>query len=327
MDLNFFGNFLCERRKEKGFSSQRKMAEALNVSHATLARAEEGSHIPRNETLYKIAALFDMRYDEFLVTSKLLNTGKAELIDTKINNIIKYNLVEKSFRCLLLLITDEKYENGWVIHDPIKIENLTKNDSTNEDTETLFIENLIKHYIDEKNSYQIKQFHLIFELISNSKIKKNTFVLSDMSDREFPKYLVSGFMEIEDPVKVVNFENEYLSKNTSFEEVVDAIRVTDDRFIRFQISKEDLLFIRRTNVFQASGLLVYKDLTTEEYNLYKSIKSDNRILILDKNFEIVEEKRINEDISIQNHDFIGEVFELRRGFNESEGLYNYTNSF
>lgn len=59
------GNIICELRKEKGLS-QKKMAEAIGVSQAAIAKIEINRNEATASTIRKLATFFDVTADYLL---------------------------------------------------------------------------------------------------------------------------------------------------------------------------------------------------------------------------------------------------------------------
>ena len=59
------GNIICELRKEKGLS-QKKLAEALGVSQAAIAKIEINRNEATASTIRKLATFFDVTADYLL---------------------------------------------------------------------------------------------------------------------------------------------------------------------------------------------------------------------------------------------------------------------
>lgn len=84
-----FGKYLKELRESKGFSSQRMLADKIGVSNSTIAKIEKGAHEASDETLHKLAEVFNMSYIELI--EKQLSGSKAdkELLADKIQRLSK----------------------------------------------------------------------------------------------------------------------------------------------------------------------------------------------------------------------------------------------
>ena len=59
------GNLVCELRKEKGLS-QKKLADAIGVSQAAIAKIEINRNEATSDTIRKLAKYFDVSADYLL---------------------------------------------------------------------------------------------------------------------------------------------------------------------------------------------------------------------------------------------------------------------
>ncbi|WP_176215184.1 helix-turn-helix domain-containing protein [Cytobacillus gottheilii] len=84
-----FGKYLKELRESKGFSSQRILANKIGTSNSTIAKIERGEHEASDETLHKLAEVFDMSYIELLERQVAGNKVDDELMIEKIKRLSK----------------------------------------------------------------------------------------------------------------------------------------------------------------------------------------------------------------------------------------------
>ncbi|WP_042356869.1 helix-turn-helix domain-containing protein [Bacillus rubiinfantis] len=90
--LQEFGKYIKNLREEKGFSSQRILADKIGVSNSTIAKIERGAHEASDETLHKLAEAFDMDYMELLEKQVAGNKVDTELLIEKIHRLKKYQI-------------------------------------------------------------------------------------------------------------------------------------------------------------------------------------------------------------------------------------------
>lgn len=67
-----FKDVLKNLREKKGIT-QETLAKALNVTSASIGNYEQGSRMPRNQVLRKIANYFDVSIDYLLENDKILS--------------------------------------------------------------------------------------------------------------------------------------------------------------------------------------------------------------------------------------------------------------
>jgi len=88
-ELSEFGSFVRELRVSGGHGSQRALAEKLKVSNSTVAKIESGVHEPSDDTLHKLAKVFNVPYEE-LLEKKLKSTGLSiKSVVTKLQKLNK----------------------------------------------------------------------------------------------------------------------------------------------------------------------------------------------------------------------------------------------
>ncbi|MGD2352028.1 helix-turn-helix domain-containing protein [Bacillus subtilis] len=72
-----FGRYIKSLREEKGYSSQRSLAEASGVGNKTIARIENGESGASEETLQKLSKALDVSYEDLI--EKQLGSGDNAL--------------------------------------------------------------------------------------------------------------------------------------------------------------------------------------------------------------------------------------------------------
>lgn len=87
--LQEFGTYLKELREANGFPSQRLLADKIGVSNSTIAKIERGAHEASDDTLHKLAEVFNMSYLELLEKQVAGNKVDTELLIEKIQRLSK----------------------------------------------------------------------------------------------------------------------------------------------------------------------------------------------------------------------------------------------
>ncbi len=77
MNLEKFGNFIKELRKEKGLK-QEELAEELNVHRTTVVKWEQGKSLPLNDTLVILSKYFNVTVDELLAGGRINDEATIE---------------------------------------------------------------------------------------------------------------------------------------------------------------------------------------------------------------------------------------------------------
>lgn len=92
-----FGDFFRRLRRAKGFKSQKELANKSGISQTTISRIEDGSQIPKPETISALAKTLEVPAHDLLVISGQL--GDEDILETKEELIIRYSkMQEESFK-------------------------------------------------------------------------------------------------------------------------------------------------------------------------------------------------------------------------------------
>lgn len=89
MSLEDFGAYIKNLRVNGNHGSQRAVATKLGVSNSTIAKIESGTHEPSEETMHKLAELFNVNYFDLAEKRHTFSRSADELLFDKIKKLKK----------------------------------------------------------------------------------------------------------------------------------------------------------------------------------------------------------------------------------------------
>ncbi|MFJ8247344.1 helix-turn-helix domain-containing protein [Peribacillus asahii] len=90
--LQKFGSYIKELREENGFPSQRSLSEKIGVSNSTVAKIERGAHVASEETLEKLANVFNVSYLDLVKKQDEYNESDKESLVERIQKLSMFQL-------------------------------------------------------------------------------------------------------------------------------------------------------------------------------------------------------------------------------------------
>ncbi len=87
MDLIKIGKFICELRKEQGFS-QEQLGEKIGVTNKTISRWETGTYLPPADMLLAMSDLFSVSINEILTGKRLTDSEYKQAAEQNLSQTI-----------------------------------------------------------------------------------------------------------------------------------------------------------------------------------------------------------------------------------------------